>query len=283
MMDILKKSDKKFPKRLLEIDNPPEQLYVKGNVELLNNEAIAIVGTRKCTKYGEKYAIQFAKELSKQGISIISGLATGIDTISHISSMTEKGKTIAVLGSGFNHIYPEENQYLYQKILENEGCIITEYPPQTEKKKENFPYRNRIVSGLSMGILIIEARYYTGTSITARYAIKQHKPIFCIPHSLDEPTGYTPNLFIKQGAQLVMKPKDILKYYENNSNVYCKKIEKEYEPIYNLIGKLPISANEISKKLELSISKVNEILCLLELEEYITNLPGNLYIRKEEK
>lgn len=288
-MQILKQTDENYPKRLLKIQNPPEQLYAKGNVELLNHDSIAIIGTRKYTKYGEKYAAKFARELSRQGICIVSGLAMGIDSISHIHSMEEKGKTIAVLGSGLNHIYPEENQYLYEKILENGGCVITEYSPEMEKSKENFPQRNRIVSGLSMGVLMIEARYYTGSSITARNAIKQHKPVFCIPHSLDEPTGYTPNWFIRHGAELVMEPQDILKYYANNLCLYSQKMQdqekinipKEYEPIYRLIGQLPISPNSISKNLKIGISEVSEVLCMLELEGYIINLPGNLYIRNE--
>lgn len=283
-MNILKKNDIKFPKRLLQIDNPPKQLYAKGDIELLNNDCIAIVGTRKCTPYGEKYASKFAKELSKQGICIVSGLATGIDSIAHIHSMEEKGKTIAVLGSGFNHIYPRENQYLYEKILENGGCVIAEYPPETQKNKENFPQRNRIVSGLSIGVLIIEARYYTGTSITARYAIKQRKPVFCIPHSLDESTGYTPNWFIQHGSELVMEPQDILNYYHEEDigeNKEESGVLEKYKEVYDLIGQLPISINEISKKLKINISQISEGLCMLELEGYITNLPGNLYIRKE--
>ena len=271
--------DEYYPKRLLQIQNPPERLYVEGNEKLLNQDAIAIVGTRNYTRYGEKHASKFARELSKKGICIISGLARGIDTISHINSMEEEGKTIAVLGSGFDQIYPEENRYLYQKIIENGGCIVSEYPPETPIDKAKFPKRNRIISGLAMGVLVIEARYRSGTAITAKHAISQHKEVFCIPHPLDTPTGYIPNLLIQQGAQLVTSGSDILLYYNKDEKYQNQEVPQEYQEIYNLIGQLPISANNIVKILHLEIAKVTESLFMLELEGFIKQLPGNVYIR----
>lgn len=278
-MKTITQKDKAYSKRLLQIQNPPEKLYVEGNETLLNQDAIAIVGTRNCTRYGEKCASKFARELSKKGICIVSGLARGIDTIAHIHSMEEDGKTIAVLGSGFNHIYPEENQYLYQKIIENGGCIVTEYPPETPVDKAKFPKRNRIISGLAMGVLVIEARYRSGTSITAKHAISQHKEVFCIPHPLDTPTGYIPNLLIQQGAQIVTSGSDILQYYNEDEKYQNQEIPQEYQEIYNLIGQLPISANNITKILQTEIAKVTEILFMLELDGFIKQLPGNVYIR----
>lgn len=278
-MKIINQEDKLYSKRLLQIQNPPEKLYVEGNETLLNQEAIAIVGTRNCTRYGEKCASKFARELSKKGICIVSGLARGIDSVAHINSMEEEGKTIAVLGSGFNHIYPEENQYLYRKIIENGGCIVTEYPPETPVDKARFPKRNRIISGLAMGVLVIEARYRSGTSITAKHAISQHKEVFCIPHPLDTPTGYIPNLLIQQGAQLVTSGSDILQYYNEEEKYQNQEVPQDYQEIYNLIGQLPISANNISKMLQIEIAKVTEILFMLELDGFIKQLPGNVYIR----
>ncbi|MCI9039521.1 MAG: DNA-protecting protein DprA [Clostridia bacterium] len=278
-MKIITQKDEGYPKRLLQIQNPPERLYVEGNEKLLNQDAIAIVGTRNYTKYGEKCASKFARELSKKGICIVSGLARGIDSIAHINSMDEEGKTIAVLGSGFDHIYPKENQYLYQKIIENGGCIVTEYPPETPIDKAKFPKRNRIISGLAMGVLVIEARYRSGTSITAKHAISQHKEVFCIPHPLDTPTGYIPNLLIQQGAQLVTSGSDILQYYNEDEKYQTQEIPEEYQQIYNLIGQLPISANNIVKILHLEIAKVTEALFMLELDGFIKQLPGNVYIR----
>lgn len=170
-MNILKITDTKYPKRLLDIKNPPKQLYVKGNVELLNNDSLAIVGSRKCTSYGIKYAKEFASKISKNNITIVSGLAIGIDAVAHDFSKNFKGKTIAVVGCGLDKIYPEENTELFKQILENEGCIISEYPPDEEVNMKNFPKRNRIISGISKGILVVEATFRSGSTITARYRI----------------------------------------------------------------------------------------------------------------
>lgn len=279
-MEILNQKDKRYPKKLLEIKNAPIEIYAEGNCELLNKDAIAIVGTRKPTPYGEKYAKIFAKEIAESGICVVSGMAIGIDTIAHINSMKEIGKTIAVLGSGFNHIYPKENKYLYKKIIENGGCIITEYSPETEVSKSNFPLRNRIVSGLSMGILVVEATYRSGTTITAKYAMQQKKDVFCIPNRLDIATGYSTNLLIKNGANLVMEPQDIIKYYKNEEDNF-KDISEEYKEIYELIGRLPITANEISKMTGKTISQVMQTLSMLELEGLIKSIGANKFIKME--
>lgn len=278
-MKIIDKKDEIYPKRLLQIPNPPKQLYVEGDYKLLNQDCIAIIGTRKYTKYGELHASEFARELSQRGITIVSGMALGIDSIAHINSMECKGKTIAVLGSGFNNIFPKENLYLYEKILENGGCVITEYSPEVEANKENFPKRNRIISGIAMGVLVIEARYHSGSSITAKIAKKQGKEVFCIPHELGSSTGYIPNSLIQNGAQLVISYEDIFNYYYHEEIENIKSVPEEYKEIYNLIGQLPIQPNQISKKLNVPISKVTEVLCILEIEGYITNLYGNNYIR----
>lgn len=277
-MEIVTKMDKFYPERLKKIKNAPAQLYVEGNYELLNADSIAIVGTRKCTPYGKKYAAKFAKELSQKGICIVSGLATGIDTIAHINSMQEIGKTIAVIGSGFKHIYPEENAMLVKKILENGGCIVSEYSPETEMDKANFPQRNRIISGLAMGVLVIEAFYRGGSTITAKHAQNQGKQVFCIPNRLDETAGYSTNLLIQNGANLVMQTEDILQYYTENEQQI---IPKQYQEIYNLIGQLPISANEITKQTNKKISETMQTLSMLELEGYIKSVAGNKYIRIE--
>lgn len=275
-MKILTKINKFYPDRLKKIKNAPAQLYVEGNYELLNVDSIAIVGTRKCTSYGKKYAAKFAKELSQKGICIVSGLAIGIDTIAHVNSMQEIGKTIAVIGSGFKHIYPEENAMLSKQILENGGCIVSEYSPEAEMDKANFPQRNRIISGLALGVLVIEAFYRSGSTITAKYAQKQGKQVFCIPNRLDETASYSTNLLIQNGANLVMQSEDILKYYTEEKQQI---IPKEYQEIYNLIGQLPISANEITKQTNKKISETMQTLSMLELEGYIKSVAGNKYTR----
>ncbi len=277
-MKILSKTNKFYPKRLLNIHNPPSQLYVEGNYQLLNSNSIAIVGTRKCTEYGKKYAAKFAKELSQKEMCIVSGLATGIDTIAHINSMEELGKTIAVIGSGFKHIYPEENKHLFSKIIENGGCVVSEYHPDKEKDMANFPARNRIISGLALGVLVVEAPYRGGSTITAKHARLQGKAVFCIPNRLDEPTGYSTNWLIQNGANLVMEPDDILQYYKIQEDI---SVPEEHEEIYNLIGTQPISANEICKITGKKISEIMQILFMLELDGYIKCVSGNKYIKKE--
>ena len=277
-MEIIEQTNLKYPSKLLEIQNPPKQLYVEGNAKLLNMPSIAIVGSRKATEYGRKYAGIFAKKIAKVGICVVSGMAIGIDGIAHMYSMKEKGKTIAVLGSGFGDIYPKENYYLYQKILENGGCVITEYPPETKINMANFPRRNRIISGLSMGVLVVEARKRSGSTITAHYALKQNKEVFCIPNRLGEKTGYSPNLLIKNGANLVTCPEDVLEFYEEFKEENTK-LSQEYQEIYDFIGDMPISTNEITKLTNKTIAEVTEGLFMLELDDLITNVPGNKYVR----
>lgn len=278
-MQILNKENEEYPRSLLQIENPPKQIYVEGDSGLLKKDSIAIVGTRKCSKYGKECTQKFATLLAKENITIISGLALGIDTIAHYYSMQEIGKTIAVIGSGFNHIYPEENRYLAEQILQNGGCIVSEYPPEEPMNKAYFPKRNRIISGLAMGVLIVEGRYRSGSMITARYAIKQNKQVFCIPNKIDEPAGYIPNLLIQNGAYLVMKPQDILEFYGLLEEKEPQKVDSKYQDIYKTIGDFPISINEICKITNKPLEEVTEALCMLELEELIQNLPGNQYIR----
>lgn len=278
-MQILNKENEEYPRSLLQIENPPKQIYVEGDSGLLKKDSIAIVGTRKCSKYGKECTQKFATLLAKENITIVSGLALGIDTIAHYYSMKEIGKTIAVIGSGFNHIYPEENRYLAEQILQNEGCIVSEYPPEEPMDKAYFPKRNRIISGLAMGVLVVEGRYRSGSMITARYAIKQNKQVFCIPNKIDEPAGYIPNLLIQNGAYLAMKPQDILEFYSLLEKQIPKKLDNKYQEIYKVIGDFPISINEICKVTNKPLEEVTEAVCMLELEELIQNLPGNKYIR----
>ena len=277
---IIKQNSKNYPTKLLQIQETPKQLYVEGDTSLLNNDAIAIVGSRKATEYGKKCTSYFAKELAKKGITIISGLATGIDSVAHIHSMKEQGKTIAVIGSGFKHITPKENYYLYEQIIEKGGCIVSEYPPETKEEVANYPRRNRIISGLSMGVLVIEARHRSGSGITANLAMKQKKEVFCVPNRIDEKTASGTNNLIKKGANLVTCPEDILEFYDLKTLNEEMEMPKEYKEVYELIGELPISANEIAKITNKSIGKVAESLCMLEIEELIKQVAGNQYVRR---
>ena len=159
--------DRGYPEQLRKIHNPPKQLYLKGNMKLLSTTGIAIIGSRSCTKYGEKMARKFSEELSLHGLTIISGMAKGIDSFAHIGSIETTGNTIAVIPSGFNNIYPKENIELYNEILNNNGLVITEYEEKEEATSKRFLERNRIVSGLAIGTLVIEGGFRSGTSVTA--------------------------------------------------------------------------------------------------------------------
>ena len=265
-----------YPEKLKNIYAKPQNLYLIGNEKLLNCKSIAIIGCRECSKYGAEQAIKFGYELAKKDICIISGMARGIDTYSHIGAIKAKGKTIAVLGCGLDVIYPPENVNLYKQIIECGGAIITEYPMKSRPEKQHFPARNRIISGLAMGVLIVEARYRSGSAITARYANMQKKEVFCVPRDIDKKTGYLPNEFIKNGAHLVMSYEDILEYFPKPKEKV--NIAEEYIEIYQYIGDIPISVDEICRLTNLSIAGVNERLMLMEIEGLIKNVPGG-YIK----
>ena len=173
--------DEKYPQNLRNIYDPPVVLYIRGNENIINEFSIAIIGSRICSNYGKQVAKQFAYNLSKYNINIVSGLAKGIDTYAHVGTIQAKKTTIAVIGSGLDIIYPEENKQLYEEIIKNNGAIISEYIVGTKPEKLNFPERNRIISGLSKGILVVEANKKSGTFITVDFALEQGKNIYAIP------------------------------------------------------------------------------------------------------
>ena len=271
--------DKRYPKLLKKIKNPPTKLYLEGNLELLNKNIISIVGARSCTERGMELTKKFAGELSDQGLVIASGMAHGIDSAAHIGTIEQKRKTIAVLGSGFNHIFPKENVWLYQEILKKDGLIISEYSPEVKPKSNLFLERNRIVSGISIGILVIEAAYRSGTSVTARLAKTQGRKVFVLPHEINDKHGVGTNQLIRKGAILVTSTKEIIEEFEFLT--YKKEIKKEkkilekkfknkdYEKIYKLIEEGTKEVNEISRKTNYSISEITNILFMLEIEGYI--------------
>ena len=204
--------NKLYPEQLRNIYDAPLKLYVLGNVELLNQKGIAIVGSRNATEYGKEVAMQISKELSKNGINIISGLALGIDTYAHIGNILSNsiGKTIAVLGSGLDKIYPKQNIELAIKIIKEGGCIVSEYPLGTKPEKGNFPQRNRIISGLSRGVLVVEASKKSGALITADFALEQGREVFSVPGTITSVMSEGCNMLIKDGAKVVLSSEDIL-------------------------------------------------------------------------
>ena len=205
-------NSKYYPERLRYIDSPPKELYCLGNLELLNcNKNIAIIGSRYCSYYGEKATKDFSFNLAKENVVIVSGLARGIDSFAHMGALNAKGKTIAVIGSGLDNIYPKENIKLVESIVKSGGLIITEYPLGTKPLKQHFPARNRIISGLSDGVLVTEARKNSGTNITVDFALEQGKDVYVIPGNIYSKTSDGTNFMISEGAMLVTNYKDILK------------------------------------------------------------------------
>lgn len=291
-MKKIKIGDEEYPKKFLQLKKPPKTIWVEGDTSLLEKPALAIVGSRKSTLYGEKIAKLFATQISKQGIVIVSGLALGIDTIAHTYSKNTLGNTIAVIGSGLNKIYPEENIKLAKEIIDGGGCLLSEYEPDEKVNMRNFPKRNRLICALSEGIFVVEADYRSGSKLTGNLGLKYDKKVFCVPRNIGELRGWGTNLLIQEGAKLVLSPGDILEEYgikydkkEELVQIYEKKkkikIKPEYKELYNLITEKPIEINELAKKSKLDISELNQKITMMEIEGYIESLPGNEYKRVE--
>lgn len=202
--------DKNYPQNLKEIESPPFVLYFKGDIRICNKLSIAIVGSRKITEYGKFVAEKFSKELSSRGIVIISGLARGVDTAAHKSTLQVKGKTISVLGCGLNIIYPPENFGLADEIVEKDGVLISEYPLDYPVFPSNFNARNRIISGLSHGVLVVEGAENSGTLLTAKHAAYQGREVFAVPGQINSPNSWVPHFLIKQGAKITTEVSDIM-------------------------------------------------------------------------
>jgi DNA processing protein len=206
---LVSMDDPSYPPRLREIYDPPLVLYVRGNSEVLTRPGIAMVGTRHPTPYGSGMAERLACDLAAQGLVIISGMARGVDTASHRGAISAKGRTVAVFGTGVDVIYPKENSRLSEQIVALGGALISEFPLGTAAFPQNFPIRNRILSGMSIGVLVVEAAEYSGTRITARCALEQNRDVFAIPGNVTNKNSWGPNTLIKQGAKLVATWEDV--------------------------------------------------------------------------
>ena len=206
--------DEKYPQDLKQIYDPPKCLYCLGNIKLLNNKRnIAIIGSRDYSRYGEEVAKKFAYMLAMKGITVVSGGARGIDSFSHTGAVLAKKETIMVLGNGLDYIYPPENKELEEKVLENNGLIITEYKIGTKPSKYTFPARNRIISAISKGVLLVEAKEKSGALITADFALDQGRNVYAVPGDITRANSVGTNELIKQGAKLVTNINDILEDY----------------------------------------------------------------------
>lgn len=287
MSDFITIDDLIYPEKLRLIDNSPQKLFYKGNLNLLNEFSIAIVGTRHITNYGKKYTKKFAKDIALRDVVIVSGMAVGVDRVAHEECLNVDGKTIAVLGSGFNKIFPKENIDIFNRILKQDGLIITEYEDDAEPNINTFPARNRIVSGLSEGVLVVESAYRSGTSITAGLAIKQGKKVYAIPNRLDSTYGVGVNHLIQRGAKLVTCAEDILADFpsilkrKKRLIVHNSGIKKEYRKIYELLDEEPKSIEEISLKTKNTVRCTAKLLTLMEIEDLVEQIIGvRLYKEK---
>lgn len=208
-IEIININDNNYPHILKNIYDPPITLFAKGDISCLNNLCISIVGCRDATSYGLKTASMLAYNLSKLNINIVSGLARGIDTAAHIGALKGNGKTIAVLGSGLDIIYPSENENIYKQII-NHGAVISEYIVGTKPSPYNFPERNRIISGISNGVIVVEAKIKSGSIITTDFALEQGREIYVVPGNINSKQSEGTNELIKQGAKIITKIEDIL-------------------------------------------------------------------------
>ena len=290
MRKIIEFASSVYPERLRNIKNPPSRLYVEGNIEILNEIGIAVIGSRTNTQYGEKMCKKFVKNLVEYNFNIISGLAMGIDGIAHKTCLKKGGKTIAVLPSGLNNIYPSQHRELAREIIDNGGAIISEYENNIKADSKKFLERNRIVAGLGIGTLVVEGGARSGTSVTAKYTIDAEKPVFCIPSSLENIKGKKTNELIQKGAKLVTDIDDILNFYsdinfskkDKNIKDIILDIPNDLRIVYKSISDIPRDINEIAYSTGLSISEVNYKTMLLQLDGKIKELPGQRFIRNRE-
>lgn len=265
--------DAAYPKPLLELADAPLLLYIKGDWLPTDERALAIVGTRKATQYGRDAAFSIARQVAEQHVTIISGLAQGIDSAAHHGALAANGRTIAVLGTGIDQIYPPENQNLAQQIIRN-GAIITELPIGTPPSGRNFPRRNRLISGLSQGVLIAEAPEKSGALITADAALEQGKEVFAVPSNIFNPMGRGCNRLIQEGAQLVMRISDVLNglnvaYTQTQTRQQAEQIVPENDTetlILKFLESDPIHIDELIRRSGLAAEVVSSTLTILELK-----------------
>ncbi len=282
---VLTLADADYPKALLDIADPPLMLYAKGRLEMLSTPALAVVGSRNATTQGMLNAEKFSEVLSQAGLTIISGMALGIDTAAHQGGLRGAGSTIAIIGTGADIVYPARNRNLAHQIAA-EGCILSEYALGTPAIASNFPRRNRIISGLAQGVLVIEAAAQSGSLITARMAAEQGRDVFAIPGSIHSPLSKGCHLLIKQGAKLVESAQDVLEEIKLHHKQPVQAISTARttktaiaSPILNSIGFDPVAPDALASRCELDIADVNAQLLILELESQIERLPGGMVRR----
>lgn len=275
--------DNEYPKRLRNLYDPPYGIYVLGSLPDPDKLTIAIIGTRNCSPYGREVARYFSSKLAQAGVQIISGMARGVDTYGHIGALEADGYTMAVLGSGIDYCYPKENIELYMK-LEEKGGILSEYGPGTLPKAGHFPLRNRIISGLCDGILVVEAKEKSGSLITADQGLEQGKDIFAIPGRINDVLSAGTNRLIQYGAQMITSPEEVLEYYHlsgscNHSSSKLLKLTALEESILSCLSLEPMHINQIAHSIESDLGSAMQGLLQLKAKNLVSEIAKNYYIR----
>lgn len=285
---ILALGEKKYPRLLSEIFDPPPLLFYLGELHESNNFCLAVVGARKYSHYGQQVTEKIIFDLAKNNITIVSGLALGVDALAHNATLAANGKTIAVLGSGIDKysIYPAANRYLSEKIVASGGLVMSEFPLGTPPLKFNFPQRNRIISGLSRGTLVIEASEKSGSLITANFALEQNREVFAVPGNIFSDNSAGTNALIKKGAKAVTTANDIMETLDlvNITSYINNKIampeSKEEEIILSLLSHEPTHVDDLIRLSGLGVSQINSTLIIMEMKGMIKNVGNQSYVKQ---
>ena len=286
---VITLKDEEYPKRLRDIYDPPALLYVRGELKKEDEFAISIVGSRKTTPYGRWFTEKVSQELARHGVTIVSGMARGIDSLAHWGAISGGGRTIAVLGCGVDVIYPSENRNLFAKIIDR-GAILSEFPMGSPPEGGHFPRRNRIISGLSLGVVVVQASEKSGSLITAGYALEQGREVFAVPGNVGTESSRGTHRLIKEGAKLVESSEDILEEILPQWRGGREKIPKvetprpdlteEEKALYELLGDTPLHIDVMIRESRLDPGKVSSLLLNLELKGMISQWPGKCFSRK---
>jgi len=275
-------SDPNYPENLAGLSDAPPVVYVMGEIKRNDASAIAIVGSRKMTSYGREVTEKFASELANLGITIVSGLARGIDTVAHESALAQDARTLAVLGCGLDKVYPPENTQLAKRIIKN-GALISEYPLGHPALPINFASRNRIISGLARAVLVVEGQERSGTLLTASHAAQQGRAVFAVPGQITSPMSAAPHFLIKSGAKMVTNVKDILEELNLELAVNREAVEKvlpqsqDEEDLIKILANEPFHLDEIVKLANLPVAEISARLTIMELKGMVKNMGRGIY------
>ena len=285
---ILTWEDELYPPRLKEIEQPPPVLYIRGEITVDDHFSVAIVGTRRITSYGRQITEELAMFLAGQGVTVVSGLARGVDAVAHSAALKAGGRTIGVLGSGVDRIYPPEHLLMAEKIMK-QGAIVSDYPLGTVPESANFPPRNRIISGLSMATVVIEAGETSGALITAEFAAVQGREVFAVPGSILAPQSKGTNKLIQQGAQPLLCPQDLMQALNLTRAGEFKAARRAIPAdmleaqLLTVLGPEPIHVDEIRSQIGLPIEKISATLTLMELKGMVRQVGGMKYVSVREQ